>query len=125
MIRPIHFLVQLEMVFKQPSSSCYSHFDIMRPRLHLTTDQQYLVTTRLQTRCCQTDVTTELRVSQSVISRLQQRHRETGRVTERHRGECPLATSHTDDCFIVNNALRNRMMNATQLQAHLGGVRGT
>ncbi|KAJ8371333.1 hypothetical protein SKAU_G00113610 [Synaphobranchus kaupii] len=53
------------------------------------------------------------------ISRLQQRYRETGRVTERHRSGRPLATSHTDDRFIVNSALRNRMMNATQLQAHL------
>uniref|UniRef100_A0A667WJH9 Transposase Tc1-like domain-containing protein n=1 Tax=Myripristis murdjan TaxID=586833 RepID=A0A667WJH9_9TELE len=55
--------------------------------------------------------------SQSVISRLQQRYKETGRVTERHRSGRPLATSHTDDRFIVNSALRNRMMNATQLQA--------
>uniref|UniRef100_A0A673KE60 Transposase Tc1-like domain-containing protein n=1 Tax=Sinocyclocheilus rhinocerous TaxID=307959 RepID=A0A673KE60_9TELE len=65
-------------------------------------------------------------VSQSVISRLQQRHRETGRVTERHRSGRPLATSHADDRFIVNSALRNRMMNATQLQARLKGeMRGT
>uniref|UniRef100_A0A673MB21 Transposase Tc1-like domain-containing protein n=1 Tax=Sinocyclocheilus rhinocerous TaxID=307959 RepID=A0A673MB21_9TELE len=71
------------------------------------------------------EVATELRVSQCVISRLQQRHRETGRVTERHRSGRPWATSHADDCFIVNNALRNRMMNATQLQAHLREVRGT
>uniref|UniRef100_A0A667Y6R5 Tc1-like transposase DDE domain-containing protein n=1 Tax=Myripristis murdjan TaxID=586833 RepID=A0A667Y6R5_9TELE len=72
-----------------------------------------------------TEVATELRVSQSVISRLQQRYRETGRVTERHRSGRPLATSHTDDRFIVNSALRNRMMNATQLQARLREVRGT
>uniref|UniRef100_A0A3B3QJ77 Transposase Tc1-like domain-containing protein n=1 Tax=Paramormyrops kingsleyae TaxID=1676925 RepID=A0A3B3QJ77_9TELE len=64
-------------------------------------------------------------VSQSVIRRLQQRYRETGRVTERHRSGCPLATFHTDERFIVNGALRNRMMNATQLQAHLREVRGT
>lgn len=43
----------------------------------------------------------------------------TGRVRERHKSGCPLATSHTDDCFIVNSALWNQMMNATQLQAHL------
>ena len=110
----------LELVFKQSSSSCCSHFDIMRPRRHLTTDQQYLAIVRLQTGCSQTDVPTELRVSQSVISRLQQRYRETGRVTERHRSGRPLTTSHTDDRFIVN-----RMMNATQLQAHLREVRGT
>ncbi|KAL7840682.1 hypothetical protein AOLI_G00260050 [Acnodon oligacanthus] len=71
------------------------------------------------------EVAPVLRVSQSVISRLQKRYRETGRVTERHRSGRPLATSHTDDCFIVNSALRNQMMNATQLQAHLREVRGT
>ncbi|XP_058234807.1 uncharacterized protein LOC131345768 isoform X2 [Hemibagrus wyckioides] len=122
---PINFLVPLELVFKQSSSSCCSHFDIMRPRPHLTIDQQNLTIVRLQTGCSQREVATELRVSQSVISRLGQRYRETGRVTERHRSGRPLATSPVDDCFIVNSALRNRIMNATQLQAHLREVRGT
>lgn len=68
---------------------------------------------------------TELRASQSVI-RLQQRYRNTGKVTETHRSGRPLATSHTDGCFFVNNALGNRMMkNATQLQAHLRELRDT
>uniref|UniRef100_A0A3B1K3U9 Transposase Tc1-like domain-containing protein n=1 Tax=Astyanax mexicanus TaxID=7994 RepID=A0A3B1K3U9_ASTMX len=71
----------------------------------------------LQTGRSQTEVATELRVSQSVISRLQQRHRETGRVTERRRSGRPLATSQADDRYIVNNALRNRMMNA--LKCHV------
>uniref|UniRef100_A0A3Q3W5R1 Transposase Tc1-like domain-containing protein n=1 Tax=Mola mola TaxID=94237 RepID=A0A3Q3W5R1_MOLML len=44
-------------------------------------------------------------------------NRESGRVTERHRSGCPSAKSHADGCFIVNSALRNHMMNATQLQA--------
>ncbi|MEQ2158787.1 hypothetical protein GOODEAATRI_015948 [Goodea atripinnis] len=33
----------------------------------------------------------------------------------------PLVTFYTDNCFIVNSVLRNWMMNATQLQRHLGG----
>uniref|UniRef100_A0A3B1IPN0 Tc1-like transposase DDE domain-containing protein n=1 Tax=Astyanax mexicanus TaxID=7994 RepID=A0A3B1IPN0_ASTMX len=97
----------------------------MRPRRHLIIDQQYLAIAMLQTGRSQTEVATELRVSQSVISRLQQRYRETGRVTERRRSGRPLATSQADDRYIVNNALRNRMMNATQLQARLREVRGT
>uniref|UniRef100_A0A8C1PS61 Uncharacterized protein n=1 Tax=Cyprinus carpio TaxID=7962 RepID=A0A8C1PS61_CYPCA len=40
------------------------------------------------------------------------RCRKTGRVTERHRSGCPLATSHADDRFIVNSA-------------HLREVKGT
>uniref|UniRef100_A0A3Q1FV87 Transposase Tc1-like domain-containing protein n=1 Tax=Acanthochromis polyacanthus TaxID=80966 RepID=A0A3Q1FV87_9TELE len=79
----------------------------------------------LQKGCSQTEVATELGVSQSVINRLQQRYRETGRVTERCRSGRPLATSRADDRYIVNTALRNRMMNATQLQACLREVRGT
>ncbi|KAI4904496.1 hypothetical protein NFI96_021700, partial [Prochilodus magdalenae] len=52
------------------------------------------------------DVATELRVSQSVVSRLQQRYRDAGRVTERSFGR-----SHAYGGFTVN-----RMMNATPLQ---------
>ncbi len=51
--------------------------------------------------CFQREAATELKVSQSVISRMQQRHRATGRVTEMHRSERPLATSHVDDRFIA------------------------
>ncbi len=122
---PLNVLVQWQFIFKQSSSSCGSHFDIMRPRRHLTIYQQYLALARLQMGCSQREFATELKVSQSVISRLQQRHRETGRVTERYRSGCALATSHADDRFIVNSALWNRIMNATQLQARLREVRGT
>uniref|UniRef100_A0A3Q2XRF7 Transposase Tc1-like domain-containing protein n=1 Tax=Hippocampus comes TaxID=109280 RepID=A0A3Q2XRF7_HIPCM len=61
-----------------------------------------------------TEVATELSVSQS-----------TGRVTERCRSGRSLATSHADDRYITNNALRKRMMNDTQLRARLkeGGLR--
>ncbi|MED6249193.1 hypothetical protein ATANTOWER_010714, partial [Ataeniobius toweri] len=47
------------------------------------------------------------------------------RDTERHRSGRPLATSLTDGHFVVNSALQNRMMNATQLQAHFRRARGT
>ncbi|MEQ2228925.1 hypothetical protein ILYODFUR_013676 [Ilyodon furcidens] len=33
---------------------------------------------------------------------------DTGRVRERHRNERPLASSHTDDCFIVKRDLQNQ-----------------
>ncbi len=90
---PLNVLVQWQFVFKLSSSSCCSHFDIMRPRRHLTIDHQYLAIARLQMGCSQREAATELKVSQSVISRLQQRHRETGRVTERHRSGRPLTAS--------------------------------
>ncbi|MED6274995.1 hypothetical protein CHARACLAT_021936 [Characodon lateralis] len=109
---PIHFLVQTEFVFKQSSSSCRSHFDIMRPKQHRTIDQQFLAIESLQTGCSWTEAATELRVSQSFISRLRQRSRETGRDTKWHRSGDPLTKSHTDDRFIVKRAMQNRMMNA-------------
>jgi len=73
---PINILVQLELVFKQPSSSCCSHCDIMGARRHLTIDQQYLAIVRLQTGCSQTDVATELRVSSAGCNRDSERLRE-------------------------------------------------
>uniref|UniRef100_A0A3Q3W3U1 Uncharacterized protein n=1 Tax=Mola mola TaxID=94237 RepID=A0A3Q3W3U1_MOLML len=79
----------------------------------------YLATARLQTGCCQREVATELRVLQSVSAGC---NRETGRVTERHRSGCSLATSHVDDRIIVNSTLQSRMI-ATQLQASLREVR--
>ena len=60
----------------------FKHFDIMRPRRHLTVSLQYLAITRLQTGCFQREIATDLRVSQSVISKLQKRHRKTEGVTE-------------------------------------------
>ncbi|KAK7881405.1 hypothetical protein WMY93_029814 [Mugilogobius chulae] len=87
--------------------------------------QQSLTIAMLLTGHSQTEVATELGVSQSVISRLQQRYRETGRATERRRSGRSLATSCADDRYIVKTALRNRMMNAIQLQARLREVRGT
>lgn len=119
MNRPINFLVQLELVFKQSSSSCCSHFD-MRQRHHLTVDQQYLALVKLHTGCSQTELSLSIE-----CRRLQQRYREAWRVTERHGSGRPLSISHTDDRFIGNSALRNQMMNATQLQDYLGDVRGT
>ncbi|MED6253694.1 hypothetical protein ATANTOWER_029166 [Ataeniobius toweri] len=100
-------------------------FTFLHHETNKTINQQYLTIARLQTGCSQTEVATELGDSQSVISRFQQRYRETGRVTERHRSGRPLATSHSDVRFIVKSALWNWMMNATQLQARLREVKGT
>lgn len=112
-------MVQSVLVFKQSSSSCCSNFDIMRPAQHLTTDQQFLTIARLHTGCSQTKVAIELRVSQRSLQQVATVIQRDWKVTGRYRNGQPLATSHTDDFFIVNSALWNRMMNATQLQAYL------
>ena len=69
-----------------------------------------------QIRHSQKEAATEFEASHSVIGRLQQRFRETGRVTERRRSGHTLVTSRADDRCILNTALRNWMMNAIQLR---------
>ncbi|KAL7859360.1 hypothetical protein SRHO_G00145070 [Serrasalmus rhombeus] len=64
-------------------------------------------------RISQTEVATECH--QRVVTEIQREWKS----HRKHRSGRPLATAHTDDHLIVNSALRNRMMNATQLQAHL------
>uniref|UniRef100_A0A3Q2YB55 Transposase Tc1-like domain-containing protein n=1 Tax=Hippocampus comes TaxID=109280 RepID=A0A3Q2YB55_HIPCM len=71
----------------------------------------------------QMEMATELRVSQSVISRLQERYKETGRVTESCRSGHPLSTFHADDRYIVYKALRNRMMNVRGTQVSRQTIR--
>lgn len=88
------FLYQVfeKFVFKQSSSSYCSQFDIIRPRQHLTDDQQYLAR--------QDVLKGKLPLSlqcHRVTSAGCNRHWETGRVTERHKGGCPLAKYPADD----------------------------
>ncbi|KAK7938287.1 hypothetical protein WMY93_001613 [Mugilogobius chulae] len=124
-------LRELDLSFNHPGASAEKLIslqdDPQRPlqsvRRHLTMGQQSLAIAMLQTGRSQTEVATKLGVSQSVISRLQQRYRETGRATERRRSGHSLATSCADVRYIVKTALRNRMMNAIQLQARLREVR--
>ncbi|MEQ2231386.1 hypothetical protein ILYODFUR_039068 [Ilyodon furcidens] len=66
MNRPKNVLVHSELVFKQSSSSCCLHFEIMRPTQHLTVDQQYLAVARLEAGCPQVEAPIELRVSLNV-----------------------------------------------------------
>ncbi|RXN29207.1 Transposable element Tcb1 [Labeo rohita] len=73
----------------------------------------------------QSDVASELGVSQSVISRLASRHRTTGRVHDRPRSGAPRVTDRNDDQYLRTYALRHRYATATQLQARLRDVRGT
>lgn len=51
-------------ILKQNFSSCCSHFNLIRPRWHLTTYQQYFTTARLWTGSSQMEVSTELSVTE-------------------------------------------------------------
>ena len=63
-------------------------------------DQQAVVMAMLQIEHFPTEVANELGVSQSVISRLQQRYPDPERVTDRHRGGRHLATFCADDAIL-------------------------
>ncbi|KAL0202751.1 hypothetical protein M9458_000769 [Cirrhinus mrigala] len=97
----------------------------MNTRRHLTDEQRHLAMARLRVGGRQSDVTRELGVSQSVISRLASRHRTTGRVHDRPRSGAPRVTDCNDDQYLRTYALRHRYVTATQLQARLRDVRGT
>ncbi|MEQ2228769.1 hypothetical protein ILYODFUR_012198 [Ilyodon furcidens] len=74
----------------------------MRPRKHLTINQQYfpLCGFKQDVLKCKWPMSLEcFRASSAGCNK------EYGRVTIRHKSGCPLATSHTDDCFIVNSAV--------------------
>ena len=67
----------------------------------------------------------ELGVSQSVISRLVHRFRDTGSIGERPRSGAPRSTTRNDDQYLRTYALRNRDLTAPVLQSRLREVRGT
>lgn len=90
----------------------------------LPENQRWLAIGLLQEGSTQADVARQLNVSQSVISRLWNRHQQTGNVTDIHRVGCPRATTRQQDHLLVTSALRNRHQNATQLQRPLYQVTG-
>ena len=89
----------------------------------LPENQRWLAIGLLQGGSTQADVA-RLNVSQSAISRLWNRHQQTGNVTDIHRDGRPRATTRQQDRLLVTSALRNRHQNATQLQRRLYQVTG-
>ena len=90
----------------------------------LPENQRWLAIGLLQGGNTQADVARQLNVSQSVISRLWNRHQQTGNVTDIHRAGRPRATTRQQDRLLVTSALRDRHQNATQLQRRLYQVTG-
>lgn len=91
------------------------------PRRHLTEGEMFRAVGMLEAGMRQVDVAAALRTTQSVISRLASRYRETGSVRERHDGR-PRATTPRMDRFIQLSARRNRSITASELSNRLNQV---
>lgn len=69
-------------------------------------------------------VAAQLRLSQSAVSRVYRRFRETGAFNRRPRTSRHRCTSDRDDRFIVSTSLRNRHLTGVDVQQQLRRVRG-
>ena len=67
----------------------------------------------------QREVATRFNVSQSAIGRLWQRFQATGSVEYARRPGRPRVTTVRQDRHMVNSALRNRLLNAADLQKNI------
>ena len=84
----------------------------------LTDQERHLDAARIRTGSTQCDVTGELGVSQSVISRLVHRFRDTGSVGERPRSGAPRGTTRNDDQYLRTYTLQNRDLTIERGQGH-------
>ena len=104
---------------------CTTLSTVMVARRRLTDQERHLAVARMRTGSTQCDVAGELEVSQSVISRLVHRFRDTGSVGERPRSGAPRGNKRNDDQYLRTYALRNRDLTAPVLQSRLREVRAT
>ncbi|XP_048253869.1 uncharacterized protein LOC125381401 [Haliotis rufescens] len=96
-----------------PTSSITSPLSTMR---RLREDERLRAIGMIQAGRTQAYTAAQLHVSQSVVSRLWARYIATGRVQDRPRSGRPKCTTRRDDRRIITGALRDRRLNATQLQ---------
>lgn len=95
--------------------------DIM-PRLSLLDKAR--VIGQLQAGVHQNLVSQNFGISQSTVSRLRQKYRETGEVKDRPRSGRPRVTTPVEDRYIRVLALRNRRLTARVIQGRIAGQHG-
>ncbi|GFT69674.1 transposable element Tcb1 transposase [Trichonephila clavipes] len=71
------------------------------------------------------EVTEELGITQSVISRLWQRFQDDGNVSKSYSTGLPLVTTPNDDRYLAVTAKRNRRITASDLSRQLSSAIGT
>lgn len=79
---------------------------------------------RLEAGQTQTEVSRALNVSQSIISRLWRRYRDTGEVSTRHRAGRPRVTNYRQDRYLAVTARRYRTLSGRLLSAELAAASG-
>ena len=94
------------------------------PRHHLSETDVARALGMLEAGLSQRRVARMMGVSQSVISRANQRHPETGPYSERPRSGRPVSTTPRDDRYLTNLSLRNRFHSARRLNNDFAAATG-
>lgn len=96
---------------------------IRKLKMDTTDAESAQVVALLRQGISQRNVARELNLSQSSVSRVYRRYRETGSFNRRPRTSNQRATSARDDRFIINKCLRNRHATGVSIQKELLQVR--
>ncbi|KAG1670899.1 hypothetical protein GQR58_016621 [Nymphon striatum] len=94
------------------------------PRRHLSEPEVARALGMLEAGLGQRRVAQTMGVSHSVISRVNQRHQETGLYSETPRSGRPVLTTPRDDRYLMNLCLRNRFHSARRLNNDFAAATG-
>ncbi|KFM67483.1 Transposable element Tc1 transposase, partial [Stegodyphus mimosarum] len=97
----------------------------MTQRTHLDDFLRGRIIGRLECGCTQLEVSNELRIAQSVISRLWQQFRGDGNVSRRYSTGRPRVTTPNEDRYLAVTAKRNRRSTVLDLSRQLSSAIGT
>ncbi|GFX89075.1 transposable element Tcb1 transposase [Trichonephila clavipes] len=98
---------------------------VMAQRKHLDDFLRGRIIGRLECGRTQLEVSEELGIAQSVISRLWQRFQDDGNVSRCYSTGRPLVTTQNEDRYLVVTAKRNRRSTASDLSRQLSSATGT
>ncbi|KFM60078.1 Transposable element Tc1 transposase, partial [Stegodyphus mimosarum] len=97
----------------------------MTQRTHLDDFLRGRIIGRLECGRTQLEVSDELGIAQSVISRLWQRFQDDSNVSRRYSTGCPRVTTPNGDRYLAGTAKRNRRSTASDLSRQLSSATGT
>ncbi|GFX44045.1 transposable element Tcb1 transposase [Trichonephila clavipes] len=98
---------------------------VMAQKRHLDDFLSGRIIGRLECGRTQLEVSEELGIAQSVISRLWQRFQDDGNVSRYYSTGRPLVTTPNEDRYLAGTAKRNRRSTASDLSRQLSSVTGT
>ncbi|KFM57751.1 Transposable element Tc1 transposase, partial [Stegodyphus mimosarum] len=123
-------LIELETALQEEwrllNSAVVDHLiEIMTQRTHLDDCLRGRIIGRLECGRTQLEVSDELGIAQSVISRLWQRFQDDGNVSRRYSTGRPRVTTPNEDRYLAVTAKRNRRSTASDLSRQLSSATGT